>query len=1095
MPSEPRLPAGGPQPSSPEKSGSPDGALADDRFALLSLFPRETDANDIPQETIVTTRPTLIATAAGASGVSDELRGRLRQAELAIRQSVDQAGVFKMELDQLREVARQLAAAYKRIDDAARTEEQRRAEAIRSESAMIEELRGQLRQVELAIKQSLDQAGLFKAELDQLSERESQLAANYRQVDHAARTAEERRAEATRDESLAVEALRGQFGHAELAISQSVEHARAFESDLDQLSETARRLAGDYRQIDEAARAAEERRAEATRNESLAVEALRGQFEHAELALSQSVDHARAFKSDLDELRETALRLGGEYQQIDEAARAAEERRAEATKNESLVVETLRGQFGNAELALSQSVDHARAFKSDLDQLTATALRLAGEYQQIDEAARAAEERRAEATRSESLAIENLRGQLQVAEQAIRHSIDYAGAFGADLDRLRETALQLAGDYQQIDEAARAAEERRAEATSNESLAVEALRGQFGHAELALSQSVDHARAFKSDLDQLQETALRLAGDYQQMDEAARAAEERRAEATRSESSAVEALRGQLGRAEFTIKQTVDHAGAFKKDLDQLRETALQLASDYWQIDDAARTAEERRTEATKSESLAIENLRRQLRQAELAIKQSVDQAAAFKTEMDQLREGAQQLGGDYTRIDEAARAAEERRVEATRSESAAIEDLRGQLHGVDLAIRQSVERAVAFKTDLDQLRETALQLASDYRQIDEAARRGEDRRAEATESESAVVEDLRWQLQEAGQAIKQSMDQAGAFTSELQQLREHALGVEGEFRLLEDATRSADERNVAILKAVSVIESRLDALAGLQEHVTRADARLVDMGNRAEEKADRVAEAISAMETRFARVKEDFQIDLARFERNVQDLLESVRSRVDERVVEKRRFRLGVWHSLSRWFSAVVAAFRTQKLRLVRYHQNVVGGLSALALVSLTIVSVLNDPVRIRPVVPEAQPILAPSTIIPSDVMLRTAVLTVPRMPSLQVQTMLPPAPTAVPQPEPPQPAQPAQPAQSPRDFTGTLEIQSDPAGAAVFINREKVGETPLLLSQVRVGSHVISVELQGYQRWTAAARVVADVATRLDVKLEPQSGAPGSR
>ena len=57
---------------------------------------------------------------------------------------------------------------------------------------------------------------------------------------------------------------------------------------------------------------------------------------------------------------------------------------------------------------------------------------------------------------------------------------------------------------------------------------------------------------------------------------------------------------------------------------------------------------------------------------------------------------------------------------------------------------------------------------------------------------------------------------------------------------------------------------------------------------------------------------------------------------------------------------------------------------------------------------------------------------------------------------------------------------------GAAVFINRQLVGETPLRLPHLRAGSHVIWIEREGYQRWTAAARVVADTVTRLNVKLQ---------
>jgi hypothetical protein len=68
---------------------------------------------------------------------------------------------------------------------------------------------------------------------------------------------------------------------------------------------------------------------------------------------------------------------------------------------------------------------------------------------------------------------------------------------------------------------------------------------------------------------------------------------------------------------------------------------------------------------------------------------------------------------------------------------------------------------------------------------------------------------------------------------------------------------------------------------------------------------------------------------------------------------------------------------------------------------------------------------------------------------------------------------------------FVGTLVIESDPVGATVFVNRERVGETPLTLPALRAGSRVIWLESDGYQRWSAGVLVPADKNTRLNVKL----------
>lgn len=96
----------------------------------------------------------------------------------------------------------------------------------------------------------------------------------------------------------------------------------------------------------------------------------------------------------------------------------------------------------------------------------------------------------------------------------------------------------------------------------------------------------------------------------------------------------------------------------------------------------------------------------------------------------------------------------------------------------------------------------------------------------------------------------------------------------------------------------------------------------------------------------------------------------------------------------------------------------------------------------------------------------------------------------------QPPIKPQPPVDAQSPQTpVRGTLEVQSEPTGAAVFINRRRVGETPLQWPQLRAGYYVIWIEREGYQRWTAAARVAADTVLRVDVKLQPKPARSGIR
>jgi hypothetical protein len=72
------------------------------------------------------------------------------------------------------------------------------------------------------------------------------------------------------------------------------------------------------------------------------------------------------------------------------------------------------------------------------------------------------------------------------------------------------------------------------------------------------------------------------------------------------------------------------------------------------------------------------------------------------------------------------------------------------------------------------------------------------------------------------------------------------------------------------------------------------------------------------------------------------------------------------------------------------------------------------------------------------------------------------------------------------PRGFVGTLLVESEPEGASVFINQERVGETPLRLPELRAGSRVVWVESNGYQRWSAGVLVPANKITTINVKLQ---------
>ncbi len=75
-----------------------------------------------------------------------------------------------------------------------------------------------------------------------------------------------------------------------------------------------------------------------------------------------------------------------------------------------------------------------------------------------------------------------------------------------------------------------------------------------------------------------------------------------------------------------------------------------------------------------------------------------------------------------------------------------------------------------------------------------------------------------------------------------------------------------------------------------------------------------------------------------------------------------------------------------------------------------------------------------------------------------------------------------------APPVFVGALAVQSNPAGGTVFLDRQRVGETPLRLTGVTAGAHVIWIESPGHARWTAAVQVNTNKLVKVSATLEPR-------
>jgi TonB family protein len=121
--------------------------------------------------------------------------------------------------------------------------------------------------------------------------------------------------------------------------------------------------------------------------------------------------------------------------------------------------------------------------------------------------------------------------------------------------------------------------------------------------------------------------------------------------------------------------------------------------------------------------------------------------------------------------------------------------------------------------------------------------------------------------------------------------------------------------------------------------------------------------------------------------------------------------------------------------------------------------------------------------------------------------------AATAAPQAQAPAPAEPARPVppkaeaapapsaarrSAPRPpraaapSSGLADVLSNPPGAAVSVDGQPVGETPLRGLKLQPGRRRLELALAGYETWTSALEVVAGVAGRVDVRLQSRPAPP---
>ncbi len=94
--------------------------------------------------------------------------------------------------------------------------------------------------------------------------------------------------------------------------------------------------------------------------------------------------------------------------------------------------------------------------------------------------------------------------------------------------------------------------------------------------------------------------------------------------------------------------------------------------------------------------------------------------------------------------------------------------------------------------------------------------------------------------------------------------------------------------------------------------------------------------------------------------------------------------------------------------------------------------------------------------------------------------------APAAAPRATPPRPAPAPGEPQSSTVYTGSIYVDSRPRGARVSIDGKAVGVTPLRVSDVRIGTHVVRLELSDHRLWSTTTRVTSGEEQRVTGSLE---------
>jgi hypothetical protein len=423
------------------------------------------------------------------------------------------------------------------------------------------------------------------------------------------------------------------------------------------------------------------------------------------------------------------------------------------------------------------------------------------------------------------------------------------------------------------------------------------------------------------------------------------------------------------------------------------------------------------------------------------------------------------------------------------------------------IVLKQLVSRTSGVKKRLDELDESAVQLLGEYQTLERELR-------EAAAKLQGELRDTTEKVTDEYRRIENISHEAAAKLA-------------AEYSKVEDSAREAERRSVTAAATVEQIQKSIIELHVLQD-LARAEERLAILNARANQLDERLARkakeraatidsllqaalaSVTATAMAIARLKTVTKRLATDLSGRTQRAFAYAKNRTQNQEQEPSQR----WMT-RRWAPVSTSVFNMGTAMLQAKRRAMIVGLGVIALlifiVSRSLGTTDHDSARLpAPGLPElllARSLELPYSVLPSTTsgsVVQSTAKSVAPPPSKPAAT--PPAKPAVAPPakaagsagivatsgsagspaKATRDARPPKPQAPTSQFVGTLAVESSPSGAAVFINRQRVGVTPLEVQGLQLGSRVIWIERAGYVRWTAAVDVSADRLTRVNAKLQ---------